>query len=117
MTENIAKRAWPKAGLAAVAFVFMVVDGHANLAAASDTKVTIANFTFDPPTLSVPVGSTVTWTNEDDIPHVVAEKDGAFRSRALDTGDAYTQKFMTVGTVEYYCAIHPHMIAKIVVTP
>jgi plastocyanin len=86
-------------------------------AAAADGAVKIANFTFDPPTLTVPVGTTVTWTNDDDIPHVVAEKDGKFRSKALDTGDKFTQQFTTAGTVEYYCAIHPHMTGKIVVTP
>ena len=79
--------------------------------------MTIANFTFDPPTLTVPVGTTVTWTNEDDIPHVVAEKNASFRSKALDTGDAYSRTFTTAGTVEYFCAIHPHMTGKIVVAP
>ncbi len=58
-----------------------------------------------------------TWVNADDIPHVVAEKDGKFRSPALDTDDKFSQTFSTTGTVEYFCAIHPHMTGKIVVTP
>ena len=77
----------------------------------------IANFTFDPPTLTVKAGTTVTWINADDIPHLVSEKDGKFRSSALDTNDKFSQTFSTAGTVEYFCAIHPHMTGKIVVTP
>ena len=77
----------------------------------------IANFTFDPPTLTVKAGTTVTWVNADDIPHLVTEKDGKFRSSALDTNDKFSQTFSTAGTVEYFCAIHPHMTGKIVVTP
>jgi len=84
---------------------------------AADAEVKIANFTFDPPVLTVKAGTTVTWVNGDDIPHVVAEKDGKFRSGALDTDDSFSQSFATTGTVEYFCAIHPHMTGKIIVTP
>ncbi len=117
LARNFARRTGGRAGFAAAALAVMIVAGQSGTAAAVDAKVTIANFTFDPPTLTVPVGTTVTWTNEDDIPHVVAEKDGAFRSKALDTGDTYTRTFSTAGTVAYYCAIHPHMTGRIVVTP
>ena len=86
-------------------------------ALAADAQVKIANFTFDPPILTVKAGTTVTWVNADDIPHVVSEKDGKFRSSALDTDDKFSQTFSTAGTVEYFCAIHPHMTGKIVVTP
>lgn len=84
---------------------------------AADAEVKIANFTFDPPVLTVKAGTTVTWVNGDDIPHVIAEKDGKFRSGALDTDDSFSQPFATAGTVEYFCAIHPHMTGKIIVTP
>ena len=86
-------------------------------ALAADAQVKIANFTFDPPTLTVKAGTTVTWINADDIPHLVSEKDGKFRSSALDTNDKFSQTFSTAGTVEYFCAINPHMTGKIVVTP
>ena len=76
----------------------------------------IANFTFSPATLTVSVGTTVKWTNDDDIPHLVVEKDGAFSSEALDTGNSYSWTATAVGTVEYYCALHPHMTGKITVT-
>ena len=57
---------------------------------AEDAKIKIANFTFDPPTLTVKAGTTVTWVNADDIPHVVSEKSGTFRSNALDTDELTT---------------------------
>jgi plastocyanin len=98
--------------LAAVLFMLGATPGLAE-----DAKIKIANFTFDPPTLTVKAGTTVTWVNADDIPHVVSEKNGAFRSGALDTDESFTQTFPAAGTVEYFCAIHPHMTGKIIVTP
>jgi plastocyanin len=89
----------------------------ASRAFAADAQVKISNFTFDPPVLTVKAGTTVTWTNADDIPHVVSEKDGKFRSAALDTDESFSQSFSTPGTVEYFCAIHPRMTGKIIVTP
>jgi plastocyanin len=93
---------------------FLVMHGNAN---AADAQVKIANFTFDPPVLTMKAGTTVTWVSNDDIPHLVSEKDGKFRSSALDTGDKFSQTFSAAGTVEYFCAIHPHMTGKIVVEP
>jgi amicyanin len=104
-------------GLRAALAIVAVVAGLASGQALADAQVKIANFTFDPPTLTVKAGTTVTWVNADDIPHVVSEKDGKFRSSALDTDDKFSQTFSTAGTVEYFCAIHPHMTGKIVVTP
>jgi len=95
----------------------VILAASGGTAFAADTIVKIGNFTFAPQTLTVPVGTTVTFENDDDIPHVVAEKDGKFRSKALDTGDKFAQQFTAAGTVEYYCAIHPMMTGKIVVTP
>ena len=60
---------------------------------AADAEVKIANFTFDPPTLTVPVGTTVTWTNGDDIAHVIKETDNRFHFGALDTGDTFFADF------------------------
>jgi amicyanin len=100
-----------------LAVVIVLAGLTSGQALAADVQVKIANFTFDPPTLTVKAGTTVTWVNADDIPHVVSEKDGKFRSPALDTDDKFSQTFSTAGTVEYFCAIHPHMTGKIVVTP
>jgi amicyanin len=100
-----------------LAAVTMLAVLAAQAALAADAQVKIANFTFDPPTLTVKAGTAVTWVNADDIPHLVSEKDGKFRSSALDTGDKFSQTFSAVGTIEYFCAIHPHMTGKIVVEP
>jgi amicyanin len=103
------------ASLVAILGLGLVTSGGRALA--DDPTIKIANFTFDPPTLTVKAGTTVTWVNADDIPHLVSEKDGKFRSPALDTDEKFSQTFSTAGTVEYFCIIHPHMTGKIVVTP
>ena len=80
------------------------------------TAVTIDNFTFNPQNLTVKAGTTVTWTNKDDIPHGIAAVKNAFtRSKALDTDDSYSFTFTTPGTYAYFCYIHPHMTGTIVV--
>jgi amicyanin len=78
--------------------------------------VTIDNFKFDPATLTVPVGSTVTWTNKDEEPHTVAAKDGSFHSSSLDTKGTYSFTFTKPGTYDYICSIHPFMTGTVVVT-
>ncbi|HEU5453532.1 MAG TPA: cupredoxin family copper-binding protein [Terriglobales bacterium] len=78
-------------------------------------EVKIDNFTFGPMELTVPVNSTVTWVNKDDIPHTVVATDGAFKSRALDTDQKFSFKFEKAGTYTYYCSVHPKMLGKIVV--
>ena len=117
-TNGVAARMRYDHGLSAKLATIAIVAGLASgQAFAADAQVKIANFTFDPPTLTVNAGTTVTWVNADDIPHLVSEKDGKFRSSALDTNDKFSQTFSTAGTVEYFCVIHPHMTGKIVVTP
>ena len=78
-------------------------------------EVKIDNFTFGPDTITVPVNTTVTWVNKDDVPHVVASNDGLFKSRALDTDQTFAFTFTKAGTYPYYCSIHPKMVAKVVV--
>jgi len=84
-------------------------------AATEADVVTIDNFTFGPPELTIPVGTTVKWVNHDDIPHSVVDKNKAFRSKALDTDDKFSYTFANVGTFDYFCGLHPHMVGKIVV--
>jgi plastocyanin len=81
----------------------------------SATEVRVDNFTFGPETLTVPVNSTVSWVNKDDIPHVIASNDGLFKSKALDTDQSFSYTFTKPGTYPYYCSIHPKMVGKIVV--
>lgn len=82
---------------------------------AQGMEVKVDNFTFSPATLDVPVNSTVSWVNKDDIPHVIAGDDGAFKSKALDTDEKYSYTFTKAGSYSYYCPIHPKMVGKIVV--
>ena len=77
--------------------------------------ITIDNFTFTPPELTVAVGTTVKWINHDDIPHSVVNKDKAFRSQALDTDDSFSYTFASAGTFDYFCGLHPHMVGKVIV--
>ncbi len=87
-------------------------------AVAFDTKaspVTIDNFSFSPAALTVPAGTTVVWTNHDDIPHNVVERDQKFKSKALDTDDKFSYTFAEPGTYEYFCGLHPKMTGKIIV--
>lgn len=79
------------------------------------TQVAVDNFTFAPATLTVPVKSTVTWLNKDDVPHVIASDDRLFKSQALDTDDKYSYTFTKPGTYSYYCSVHPKMVGKIIV--
>ena len=86
-------------------------------AAAQDATnvITIDNFTFSPKELTVAVGTTVKWVNHDDIPHLVVEKKTTFRSKALDTDDSFSYTFASAGTFDYFCALHPHMVGKVIV--
>ncbi|CAM3861368.1 cupredoxin family copper-binding protein [Smaragdicoccus niigatensis] len=79
--------------------------------------ISITNFAFGPETLTVPVGTTVTWINHDEEPHTVASDDGTFHSPGMDTGGTYSFTFTKAGTYQYICSIHPFMKASVVVTP
>ena len=78
-------------------------------------QVYIQGMAFSPATLTVAVGTTVKWTNKDGITHTVTSDSGAFDSGNISANGAYSFMFMTAGTYNYYCTIHPSMIAKIVV--
>jgi plastocyanin len=86
-------------------------------AAANAAAVKIDNFNFTPPTLVVAAGTTVTWTNADDSPHTVREKEGKFKSAALDTDDTFSQTFAAPGEYQYFCSIHPRMVGQVFVKP
>jgi plastocyanin len=61
------------------------------------------------------VGTTITWTNRDDIPHTVVSTDKVFKSKVLDTDETFSSTFSTPGTFTYFCSIHPKMTGKVVV--
>jgi amicyanin len=79
--------------------------------------VNISDFKFVPASLTVKVGSTVTWTNNDEEPHGIAAKDGSFHGPAMDTHGSWSFTFATPGTYDYICSIHPFMTGTVVVTP
>ncbi len=80
-----------------------------------EEQVKIDNFSFIPETLTVKAGTTVTWVNKDDVPHTVVSITKKFSSQVLDTDDKYGHAFNDPGTYEYYCSVHPHMKAKVIV--
>lgn len=84
--------------------------------AAGANQVTIDGFAFAPATLTVPTGSTVTWTNRDEEPHTVAASDGSFHSPGMGTGATFAHTFSAPGTFDYVCSIHPMMRGTVVVT-
>ena len=89
-----------------------VLASQISAARCADVTVNIDNFTFTPAALTVKVGTTVTWKNQDDIPHTVVSA-GKFKSKALDTDDSYTFTFSAPGDYEYFCSLHPHMTGMI----
>jgi plastocyanin len=114
------KNVWV-AGLAMPVMIVMLLVGRATTVRASDqpsaatAEVKIDNFSFAPQTLTVPVGTTVTWTNRDDIPHTVVSTDGVFKSKVRDTDEKFSYTFVKAGTYPYYCSVHPKMTGNIVV--
>jgi plastocyanin len=78
--------------------------------------VAIQGFAFSPASITVKVGTTVTWTNRDTDAHTVTANPGPFKSKTLDTGDTFSYTFTKAGSFDYLCTIHPFMTAKVVVT-
>ena len=83
--------------------------------AAAKYAVKIDNYSFTPQTITVPAGTTVTWTNADDVPHTVAADDLAFHSKAMDTDEQYSHTFDQPGTYKYFCTVHPKMTGTVIV--
>jgi amicyanin len=88
----------------------------ASTPATNVTQVTIANFAYAPSNIQVSVGTTVTWTNQDSAPHTVTFKSGMKDSGWLRQGQSFSYTFTTPGTFDYYCTVHPTMVARVTVT-
>jgi plastocyanin len=82
---------------------------------AKTVAIDIDNFKFGIVSLEVAAGTTVTWTNRDDVPHTVVSLKKVFKSPALDTGEHFSYTFTDTGTFDYYCSVHPRMTGTIVV--
>jgi amicyanin len=87
----------------------------ARSAPATDAEVDIDQFTFLPQRITVKAGTTVTWINEDDVPHTIVSSSKVFKSKALDTADKFSFTFTTPGTYAYICSVHPYMTGAVVV--
>jgi plastocyanin len=77
--------------------------------------VVVDNFSFAPAATAVPAGSTITWTNRDDVPHNIVSTERTFKSPVLDTDEQFSHRFDAPGTYKYFCALHPRMTGQIVV--
>ena len=114
------KRTVSTLSVAALAIVQLMVAGRSRTFGAMvedkpTAQVKIDNFVFSPNPLTVAVGSTIRWTNQDDIPHNVVSDVKSFKSKALDTDDTFTYTFTKPGTYTYFCSIHPKMTGKVIV--
>jgi len=114
------KHVWAAGATPLMMAILVLFAGSASVtandqAAAANAEVKIDNFSFGPETLTVRVGTTVTWTNRDDIPHTVVSTDGVFKSKVRDTDEKFSYTFAQVGTYPYYCSVHPKMTGKVVV--
>ncbi len=83
---------------------------------ADEQKIEIKEYNFIPASLTIPVGTKVTWVNRDEIPHTIDDSNKLFRSPALDTDESYSYTFTTPGTYQYGCRLHSHMAGNIIVT-
>ena len=101
--------------LVACALTMSVVADVAGAAPAPAAAVQISNFTFNAQVVTVKPGTTVTWTNADDIPHTIASKDSLFKSKVLDSGEKFSFTFAKAGQFGYFCSIHPHMTGTVIV--
>ena len=122
MTIKVMKKRVYLAGAAVVLVAATVlsatlssVSANAQSRPATAPEVKIDNFSFGPATLTVAAGTTVTWTNRDDISHTVVSTESAFKSKAVDTDEKFSYTFAKPGTYSYFCSIHPKMTGKVVV--
>jgi plastocyanin len=114
------KKIWIGGLATTVMIAMMLLLGIPSVAAndrpsGASADVKIDNFSFGPQTLAVSVGTTVVWTNRDDIPHTVVSTDGVFKSKVRDTDEKFSYTFTKAGTYPYFCSVHPKMTGKVVV--
>jgi plastocyanin len=113
------KNIWVAALAMPVVVALLLMAGSPSVMAdqpsAASADVKIDNFSFGPQTITVGVGTTVTWTNRDDIPHTVVSTDGVFKSKVRDTDEKFSYTFTKAGTYPYFCSVHPKMTGTVVV--
>lgn len=102
--------------LVLVGLLWLIVGADTTTTSAADMAITIQGFAFSPATITVPVGTKVTWTNQDPATHTVTSDTGAFDSKNLTTGGTFSFTFSQAGSFAYHCSIHTRMTATILVT-
>jgi plastocyanin len=107
---------WMLAGALATALIVVALGlGARSVAAQESAAVSIVDFAFQPASVELATGGTVTWTNTGQAPHTVTADDGSFDSGTLSPGATFSQTFATAGTFTYHCNIHPQMTATVIV--
>ena len=98
-----------------IAITDVPLENEMKAAAGAARQIVVDNFSFAPATTAVPVGTTITWTNRDDVPHNIVSTDQKFKSPVLDTDEQFSHTFDAPGTYKYFCSIHPKMTGQVVV--
>ena len=98
-----------------IAIVDVPLEEDMKAAGGGAGQVAVDNFSFAPAVASVTPGSTVTWTNRDDVPHTIVSAQRKFKSPVLDTDQQFSHTFELPGTYDYFCSIHPRMTGQVVV--
>lgn len=98
------------------AAVLLHLGAGSGAVAQSNIEITVQAFVYQPATLSVPVGTTVVWTNFDPVPHTVTDIDGLYDSGDFAEAASFSKTFTAPGVYEYYCVPHPIMIGRVEVT-
>jgi amicyanin len=80
-----------------------------------NVEVRIINYNYEPETVTIPIGTTVTWVNLDSVQHTVTSRDNKFNSGMLNQNQTFSQLFTEPGDYEYYCIPHPYMVGKVIV--
>jgi plastocyanin len=107
---------WLALSLALFTLAFTHSRGNGAQPTNADTnEIVIQNFAFEPSTLTVKVGTKVTWVNRDDEPHTATATDKRFNSKTLENGDRFSTEFTQPGVYKYYCALHPKMTGQVIV--
>ncbi len=99
-----------------IAITDVPLEEEMKTAGAGGQQVVVDNFSFAPAMTAVPAGSTITWTNRDDVPHNIVSTEQQFKSPVLDTDERFSHTFDAPGTYTYYCSIHPKMTGQVVVS-
>jgi Icc protein len=99
-----------------IAITDVPLEEEMKTAGAGGQQVVVDNFSFAPTMAAVPAGSTITWTNRDDVPHNIVSTEQKFKSPVLDTDEQFSHTFAAPGTYTYYCSIHPKMTGQVVVS-